>query len=75
MEVRESQRLGGAKLENRNHSVKAALVDTGCGEFVRPGMVKAIHESSGAGVPGAVRSVIRACNWKGAVGCSVTRVV
>ena len=32
MEVRESQRLGGAKLENRNHSVKAALVgDTGCG--------------------------------------------
>ena len=47
----------------------------GCGEFLRLGMVKAIHESSGAGVPGAVRSVIRACNWKGAVGCSVTRVV
>ena len=62
-------------MEIREHSVKAALVDTGCGEFVRPGMVKAIHESSVDGVLGAVRSVIRACNWKGAVGCSVTRVV
>ena len=62
-------------IEIREHSIKAALVDTGCGEFVRPGGVNRINEATMDGTIAAVDAVIRAHNWRGPVGCSVTRAV
>ena len=62
-------------MEIREHTVKAALVDTGCGEFVRPGLVKSIEGDTMDDVLVAVRKVVKAFDWRGPVGCSVTRVV
>mmetsp|Transcript_16775 Transcript_16775/g.36487 ORF Transcript_16775/g.36487 Transcript_16775/m.36487 type:complete len:628 (-) Transcript_16775:415-2298(-) len=62
-------------LEIRAHTVKGALVDTGNGEFVRPGVVANVGAEGPDALIHAVQKVTRSYQWTGPVGCSVTKEV
>ncbi|QDZ19099.1 thioredoxin domain-containing protein [Chloropicon primus] len=63
-------------IEVRESSVKAALVSSTTGEFVRPGVRRSIEGDAGMDdVLLAVKGVVRAFGWNGPAGVSITRAV
>ncbi|KAK3235005.1 hypothetical protein CYMTET_54772 [Cymbomonas tetramitiformis] len=63
-------------VEIRTHSVKGAVIDTGSGEFFRPGVTATIaDDATSDSIVQALQKVVKSMEWSGPVGCSITRSV
>jgi len=62
-------------IEIRTNSVKAALIDTSNGSFMSAGAATKLTDLSQKSLEDALQRLVEKFDWKGLVGCSITKAV